>query len=338
MKYVYLTLNWVFGVLIGLSGLLLLIEGPLAGICLIAIALLLLPPVRSAVFAKTNKEFPFKAKAISIFVLFIAFGIFARQSDQRIAAELEVQKAEEQEQAQKITKARQDNIDYFSSHKEEILASASSAISEKNYQVVVNQTSKYLPSNDDDLNEIYGKAKSALDEIKKAEKEAKDKLQRESKTKELVAKLKTVSGSKFAENKNLYQQLVKLNPDNTTYQQKLDFYSQKLSEKIEKEKREQERLKKEREARVAKFGEAPTKSSWDGSYYAVERYLKRVANDPDSIDIDGCTEVYHTESGWLVGCDYRGRNAFGGMIRQSNWFTIVHDQVIQMHDASAYKQ
>lgn len=336
MKYVYLTLNWVFGVILGLSGLLFLIESPLAGICLIAIALLLLPPVRSAVFAKTNKELPFKARAISIFVLFIAFGIFSSLSEQKKAAELEVQKAEEQ--AQKITKARQDNIDYFNSHKEEILASASSALSEKNYQVVVNQTSKYLPSNDDDLNEIYGKAKSALDEIKKTEKEAKEKLQRESKTKELIAKLKTVSGSEFAENKNLYQQLVKLNPDNTTYQQKLDFYSQKLGEKIEKEKREQERLKKEGEARVAKFGEAPTQSAWDGSYYAVERYLKRVANDPDSIDMDGCTKVYHTESGWLVGCDYRGRNAFGGMIRQSNWFTIVHDQVIQMHDASAYKQ
>lgn len=336
MKYVYLTLNWVFGVLLALSGLLLLIEAPLAGICLIAISLLLLPPVRNAVFAKTNKEFPFKARAISIFVLFIAFGIFLGQSEQKKAAELEAQKAEEQ--AQNIAKARQENIDYFNSHKEEILASASSALSEKNYQVVVNQTSKYLPANDEGLNEIYGKAKSALDEIKKAEKEAKEKLQRESKTKELVAKLKTVPASKFAENKNLYQQLVKLNPDNTTYRQKLDYYSQKLSEKIEKEKREQERLKKEREARIAKFGEPPTQSAWDGSYYAVERYLKRVANDPDSIDIDGCTKVYHTESGWLVGCDYRGRNAFGGMIRQSNWFTIVHGQVIQMHDASAYKQ
>ena len=336
MKYVYLTLNWVFGVLLGLSGLLLLTESPLAGICLATISLLLMPPVRSFVFTKTNKEIPFKLRAISIFVLFIASGIFVGQSDQKKATELEVHKAEEQ--AQKIAKARQDNIDYFNSHKEEILASASSALSEKNYQVVVSQTSKYLLANDDDLNEIHGLAKSALDEIKKAEKEAKEKSQREAKTKELVAKLKTVPGSEFPENKNLYQQLVKLNPDNTSYQQKLDFYSQKLSEKIKKDKREQERLKKEREARFAKFGEAPTQSAWDGSYYAVERYLKRVANDPDSIDMDGCTKVYNTESGWLVGCDYRGRNAFGGMIRQSNWFTIVHDQVIQMHDASAYKQ
>ena len=336
MKYVYLTLNWVFGVLLGLSGLLFLIELPFAGICLIAMSLLLLPPVRNALFTKTNKELPFKARVVSIFFLFIAFSIFVGQSEQKKDDELEAQKAEEQ--AQKIAKVRQNNIDFFNSHKEEILASASSALSEKNYQVVVSQTSKYLPANDDDLNEIHSKAKSALDEIEKAEKEAKEKAQRESRTKEIIAQLKAVPASKLAENKNLYQELVKLNPSNTAYQKKLEYYSQKLSEKIEKEKKEQEKLKKEREARVAKFGEAPTQSAWDGSYYVVERYLKRVANDPDSIDIDGCTKVYHTKSGWLVGCDYRGRNAFGGMIRQSNWFTVIHDQVIQMHDASAYKQ
>jgi len=321
-------------VLLGLSGLILLVESPLVGICLIAISLLLLPPIRNAVYAKTKKVLPFKARAISIFVLFIVLNIFVAQYAERKAAEEEAQKAEEQ--AQKLARARQANIDYFNSHKDEIISSASSALSEKNYQLVMSQTSKYLPANDAELNEIYTQAKNAFEEIKRAEKEAKEKLWREAKTKELVAKLKTVPASKFKENKDLYQQLVKLNPDNTTYKKKYDYYSQKLTEKLEKEKRKQEKLKKEREARIAKFGEPPTQM-WDGSYYAVERYLKRVANDPDSIVIDGCTEVYHTKSGWLVGCDYRGRNAFGGMIRQSNWFTIVHDQVIQMHDASAYR-
>jgi len=331
MKFVYLTLNWVFGVLLGLSGLVSLVESPLGGICLIAISLLLLPPVRNAVYAKTKNKLPLKARAISIFVLLIAFGIFSGQSQEKKAAELEAQKAEEQ--AQKVSQARQDNINYFNSYKEEIISSASSALSENNYQLVMNQTRKYLPANDAELNQIHNQAKNALEEIKKAEREAKEKLQREAKTKDLVAKLKTVPASEFKANKDMYQQLVNMNPDNATYQQKFDYYSQKLTEKLEKEKREQER-----EARIAKFGESPTQSAWDGSYYAVERYLKRVANDPDSIDIDGCTKVYHIKSGWLVGCDYRGRNAFGGMIRQSNWFTIVHDQVIQMHDASAYRK
>lgn len=334
MKYVYLTLNWVFGVVFGLVGLITLVESPLGGFCLVAISLLLLPPVRKSVYSKTEKEISSKARAVSIFVLVIAFGIFAGQSQEKRAAELTAQKAEEK--AQKAAEARQDKIDYFNSHREEIISSASSALSDKDYKLAMNQAGKYLPAKDTEINEIYNKAKKSLDEIARAEKEAKEKLQREAKTKELVTKLKTVPASKFKQNKDLYQQLVKLNPLDAEYKQKFDHYSRKLAEKLEKEKKEKEKRERERKARIAKFGEAPTQSAWDGSYYAVERYLQRIANDPDSIDIDGCTKVYYTESGWLVGCDYRGRNGFGGMIRQSNWFTIIHNRVIEMKDASAY--
>tara|TARA_R110001606_G_scaffold345151_2_gene493966 strand:- start:29460 stop:30326 length:867 start_codon:yes stop_codon:yes gene_type:complete len=286
------------------------------------------------VYTKTKKELPFKLRAISIFVLFIAFGIFAGQAQERRAAELDAQEAKEQ--ARKVAEARQEDVDYFNSNKSKIISSASSALADEKYQTVIRQTGKYLPANDAELNEIYRKAKKALDEMARVEKEKKEKLQREAKTKELLNKLKRVPASEFKENKKLYQQLVRLNPGDAKYKQKFDYYSHKLDEKLENEKREQEKLKKERESRIAKFGEPPTRSAWDGSYYAVERHLKRVANDPDSIEIDGCTKVYHTKKGWLVGCDYRGRNGFGGMVRQSNWFTIVYNQVIEMHDATAY--
>lgn len=187
-------LNWVFGVLFGLSGLISLIESPLVGICLIVISLLLLPPVRNTVYAKTNKELSFKARAISIFVLFIVSSIFAGQSLEKKADELKAQKAEEEVQKVAKAKARQDNIDYFNGHKEEILSSASSALSEKNYQLVMNQTSKYLPANDAGINEIYSQAKSALDAIKKAESEAKDlqDLQRGAKKAQTVKQLLNV--------------------------------------------------------------------------------------------------------------------------------------------------
>ncbi len=79
-------------------------------------------------------------------------------------------------------------------------------------------------------------------------------------------------------------------------------------------------------------------SAWDGSYLPVTNYLETIANDPDSIDIDACTKVYYTTEGWLVGCDYRGRNAFGGIVRQSNWFTVVHNQVSAMHETDKYSR
>lgn len=94
----------------------------------------------------------------------------------------------------------------------------------------------------------------------------------------------------------------------------------------------------EAEARVAKFGAPPTASAWDGHYIEVETYLEGIARDPDSVEFDGCTKVYHTPDGWLVGCNWRARNGFGGMNRQANWFTVRNERVVAMHDYSAFKE
>ena len=88
--------------------------------------------------------------------------------------------------------------------------------------------------------------------------------------------------------------------------------------------------------RVAKFGDLPQRDSLFGGYYEVKKYLKSVAHDPDSIKFERCTNVYHTKSGWLVGCEFRGKNAFGAYVRNFNWFTIRYGQVIKVDEASAY--
>jgi len=88
----------------------------------------------------------------------------------------------------------------------------------------------------------------------------------------------------------------------------------------------------------AKFGPKPVPSAWDGSYHEVQRYLEKIANDPDSIKIQGCTPVSVDEkAGWVVGCDYRGKNALGGVVRNSNWFVIKHGAVIKILSADSYK-
>lgn len=153
---------------------------------------------------------------------------------------------------------------------------------------------------------------------------------RKQEEKRIIAKLKGIPATQYQANINEYAKLAKLFPENERYKQKLSHYRGKLAA-------EKKRESQEREQRLAKFGEPPKQSGWDGSYFEVKQYLRKVANDPDSIDIDGCTEVYHTKNGWLVGCDYRGRNAFGGMVRNSNWFTIRHGRVVNMEESSAYK-
>jgi len=231
MKYVYLILNWVFGVLFGLTGLISLVESPLAGLCLIGASLLLLPPVRNIVHSKTNIEIPFKIRAAAIFVLFISFGVFVGHSQDKRSAELAAQLAEEK--AREIAQARQENIDYFKSNREEVISRVSTALTEQNYQLAISRSKKYLAANDTELNALYEQAKDALDEIRRAEKEAREKERREGKTKEILAKLKTVAASEFQEKRDLYQQLVELNPDNAPYKAKLEHYSLKLSEKLE---------------------------------------------------------------------------------------------------------
>lgn len=42
------------------------------------------------------------------------------------------------------------------------------------------------------------------------------------------------------------------------------------------------------------------------------------------------------KTGWLVGCNYQGRNGFGGMVRKANWFTIQRSQVVKVEPGNAY--
>jgi len=64
MKYMYLALNWIFGVLFLIVGLVSMVEAPLAGLSLVLLSLLLLPPVRRFSYAKTKKEIPIKIRAV----------------------------------------------------------------------------------------------------------------------------------------------------------------------------------------------------------------------------------------------------------------------------------
>lgn len=252
MKYVYLTLNWVFGVLFLLTGLLSLVESQLGGLCLIIISLLLLPPSRNFVYSKTSKELPVKAGAITIFALFVAFGVFVGQTQDKKEQDLAVQQA--QEKAEKAAIARQENIDYFNQNKEEILAKANAALSEMNYQGVISQTSKYLVAGNEQLQKINTSAKTAIAEKQKAEK-----------TESLLVKLKAVPATELEENKNLYQQLSNMHPDNEKYKEKLDHYTAKIAE--------------EKQAKIA--AEARKKrielqfSAWDGAHNNLERVIKK---------------------------------------------------------------
>ncbi|MFN3880101.1 MAG: hypothetical protein ACK4L8_01545 [Nitrincola lacisaponensis] len=324
MKYFNLALNWFFGVSFAILGIILIFKYPLSGALLIFISLLLLPPVRDAVYDKTNKKLSIRLRGASIFVLFLLSFFFLAQDQDRQYDEISALKS--QEQADLLVKQQQEMRDNFYNNREAIISSVSKAFEESNYNLALSLSSDYLIFGDDELNNMHAQAKAIVDEIA-----------REERTIELLSQLTNTQDFELKENRDLYGQLVRLNPESIEFKERFNHYSLMFNEQVAKKQQEEELLRQEHEMRISFFGNPPVQSSWDGSYNAVNQYLKRVANDPDSIKVESCTKVYHTETGWLVGCDYRGRNAFGGMVRQSNWFTIVNNIVIEIHEPSAFQ-
>jgi len=307
VKYLYLTLNWVFGVLFLLAGVLSLVESPLAGLSLIAAAALLLPPVRNFVYSKTNKEFPVKARAISIFILFMAFGFFVGQAQERKEQELAAQQA--QEKAEKAAQLRQDNIDYFNANREQIISRVKSAVTEKDYQAAISQSNKYLVSGDKELEQLNTQAKNELLAIQKAKK-----------TEKLLAELKSVPTEEYEKNRGLYQQLLNMHPDSELYKNKVAFYAGKIKEEKQKQIAAEERKKKIE----SQF------SAWDGSHRNLERVIKESMNDPDSYE--HVKTVYWDRGDYLiVKTTFRGKNAFGGVVKNSVTAKVSLDgQVLQI--------
>jgi len=127
MKYVYLILNWFFGILMLVIGVFSIVESLLGGICLIAISSLLLPPIKNFVYSKTNKELPFKTKIFLIFLFFIASIIFSSQSQEKRALEFAAEQS--QKQAEKLAKIRQENISNFNVNHDQIISSVKDAFS-----------------------------------------------------------------------------------------------------------------------------------------------------------------------------------------------------------------
>lgn len=86
------------------------------------------------------------------------------------------------------------------------------------------------------------------------------------------------------------------------------------------------------QAREQLIGPAPVMSAWDGGYYEVQRYLKRLLHDPDSLTFEGCTQPVPREDGWGVICEYRARNGFGALRKEVGTFVIREGEVIAKLD------
>ncbi|PKL17920.1 MAG: hypothetical protein CVV49_08480 [Spirochaetae bacterium HGW-Spirochaetae-5] len=94
-------------------------------------------------------------------------------------------------------------------------------------------------------------------------------------------------------------------------------------------KAEIEAAQKIKAERVSKFGK-------EGSVGMVHYYLTGIMKDPDSLELNCGETFYNKKDGWLIKCDWRGKNSFGGYARKVNWFVIRNEQVVKMENENTY--
>lgn len=320
-------ISWTFGIIMIIVGLIIMIGGMLlSGLILAFIGLTLIPNFRVFLTEKTNIVAGSDAKKLIYLVLWLAFvgSIVYWSIDER--QKLEIAKVEEQRVKQnkiqserearlvKLKKDRDDRTVYFNKNKESVIKEINSLKEKKEYRMALEKANLYIQTNDKDLIALK-------DDIASMQR----KIEIERKTDKILSDLKTIPAANIDENYKLYNELVNMHPENNKYQKKMNHYKDKVIE---------------RDARIAAekifYGEIPIRSAWDGSYREVERYLESVAHDPDSIDVENCTEPYKAKTGWIVLCKYRGKNAFGGMILKHNWFVIRQRQVVAVESPNTY--
>ena len=320
-------IGWSLGIILIISGIFIMVSDILSGLILSFIGLTFIPKFREFLHEKTKTNLTKNAKqGFYTLMLLALFGsiIYSSIQDSQVRAknakQLEYKRqillAKQQKiKLEKLKKQRDERSKYFQKNKISIIKKIKKLGTQKEYSKGIENINKYIQTQDKELLTLKHNFETIQQEIKINKK-----------TKNILAQLKKIPAKQLEKNYNLYKKLLKMHPKNTTYNQKMKYYANKIAEV---------------EAKIAAeklfYGKKPVQSAWDGSYNVVERYLKQVMNDPSSLKIDSCTPVYKVKNtGWIVGCRYRGKNAFGGMVLNQNWFVIRQNQVVDVKDSDAF--
>ena len=178
-----------------LMGLLSFTRSITGGAAFLAIALLLLPPVRKFAFSKWNVAINGITRTALIIALFFGSAfLISHDGDVK----------DKQEKA---------NLEAFSKNRPSVLANLKTLLANKDYKAVIAETEKYQGSNDADLKALHDQAKD----------QAKEQL--------LLSDLSTikVEPANFSKLQSAYQQLAELNPSSKDYKQNADNYAQKIA-------------------------------------------------------------------------------------------------------------
>lgn len=165
IKYIYLTLNWIFGVTFLLGGIALLFTTPAAGVAMLAASLLLFPPARKLMHSKTGKHISLGMRAAGVSIFLIASVILSSPAKSQKGKNEAAEKALTQAQAEKEATAQQQSIDYFNQNQKQVLNQIENLIARTDFNGAILLSSKYLASQNPELIKLNREAKDKQDVV-----------------------------------------------------------------------------------------------------------------------------------------------------------------------------
>ena len=282
--FIFLVLNWIFGLLFLWAGF---FDAKTGGLIIILVSLLLLPPVRNFVFSFTHKKIPLWARSLSITSLLMVFLVVNNQKPQalHLAAQSTVP-ANTETISNTISKMKETlpkKVAELQSLKtqQSLQSDSESTESTKNIKVAHESTKIFTNKSIDieatSITKINVPEKVAQIEptnTKQISQIKNNKEDSETKTKEILAKLKNIPVSQYELNRNLYQQLVNFNPNKDKYKKKLGFYSKKIEQRSRNTAQKELKLTCENISKNNTFNDSPNWLSANGHCLSKDQKKK----------------------------------------------------------------
>ena len=215
-KLLWVVLSWIGGIILLIYGVGFLITGfPIfSGILLIISSLFVLPVTRNLIFRKIKKQPSLTQRSVVVCSL-IAFSFIwimfnidkqVREENKKERTEQELIKKEKQEAQKEIFLKEKQN---FLKEKQDIVKQLTGFYDQKKYKDGLQLAAKYTKFQDSDINSITEKMKNEM------------------RTQDLLKIVTTTKKDNYAVLKEIYTELVELNPTNAKYKDSLKDYTEK---------------------------------------------------------------------------------------------------------------
>jgi hypothetical protein len=295
------------------------VDSWIAGLMLFALAAVISPLAYNQLLVRLKASDPLHLRVVIILLGLIAstyvinVHVASIHAEEMAAAAAEKARVESSERQRKAAaeRAKADSTrQYYSAHKQAILQDMAAAVDSKDVAKASAINEQYTGLI---MDPAFLAQQKRLQALEGDLAEAKLEQDRKDKIASLLADLKGLNANDYTKAISIYTSLSQLEPTNKSYQQNLDRFNKAEAARLAKVAADQ-RATAGREERRKKI--ESQFSSWDGSHRNFERLIKQAMNDPSSYDH---VDTRYVDRGKYIRvyCTFRGKNAFGGLVKNT---------------------